>query len=91
MSLIEVLGSQARLQILRELSGGPMYVTELAETVGMDGKTATHHLDALEDADLIDFYWESNRKYYQLVRTVEMHIAPPPERTFILQSNANED
>lgn len=89
MSLFDVLGSKARLQILRALSDEPMYVSELVEEVGMDGKTAVHHLSTLEEAELIEPYHRGNRKYYRLVKAVTFRAAPPPERTFILQ--ANED
>lgn len=87
MSLIDVLGSTPRLKIVWELTREPKYVSELAETVGMDGKTAVHHLDALEEAGLVESYRRGNRKYYRLVKTVELRAAPPPERTFILQAN----
>jgi DNA-binding transcriptional ArsR family regulator len=90
MSLIEVLGSTARLQTLRELSDGPMYVSELADAVGMDGSTAVHHLEALEEAGLIEHYNVGNRKYYELISSVELYVAPPPERSFILQSDEEE-
>ncbi|MFD1589398.1 ArsR/SmtB family transcription factor [Halorientalis brevis] len=91
MSLLDVLGSKSRLKILRALSHEPKYVTELAEEVGMDGKTAVHHLRTLEDAGLVEPYHRGNRKYYQLVRTVTLRAAPPPERTFILQATADGD
>ena len=87
MSLIDVLGSAPRLKILRELTREPKYVSELAEDVGMDGKTAVHHLSTLEDAGLIEPYRRGNRKYYRLVKTVEFEAAPPPGRTFLLQAN----
>ncbi|QLG47975.1 ArsR/SmtB family transcription factor [Natrinema halophilum] len=87
MTLIDVLGNGTRLAILRELSREPMYVSELADTIGMDGKTAVHHLSTLEDADLISYYHQGNRKYYQLDRRIELRIAPPPERTFVLQAD----
>lgn len=90
MSLINVLGNSTRLQILRELSDGPMYVSELADAVGMDGKTATHHLDTFEEAGLVDIYREGNRKYYRLVQSVELYVAPPPERAFILQTTDDD-
>jgi len=86
MSLLDVLGSKSRLKILRALSHEPKYVTELAEDVGMDGKTAVHHLGTLEDAGLVEPYYQGNRKYYRLVRTVTLRAAPPPERAFILQA-----
>lgn len=90
MSLIDVLGSTPRLKIVRELSREPKYVSQLAETVGMDGKTATHHLSVLEDAGLIEPYWQGNRKYYRLIRRIDLQIAPPPGRTFILQANETD-
>lgn len=87
MSLIDLLGSKARIKIIQELSREPRYVSELAETVGMDGKTAVHHLSELEDAGLVDYYRRGNRKYYYLAKTVELRAAPPPERTFVLQTD----
>ncbi|WP_222919583.1 winged helix-turn-helix domain-containing protein [Natrinema sp. SYSU A 869] len=87
MSLIEVLGNGTRLEILRELSRGPKYVSELAEKVGMDGKSAVHHLSTLEDAELVEWYMRGNRKYYRLTSTLELRIAPPPERQFVLQAD----
>lgn len=85
MDPLEVLGSKARLAILRELSRRDMYVSELMETVGMDGKTASHHLDRLEEAGIVISYREGRRRYYRLVREVHLEISPSPNRRFILQ------
>jgi predicted transcriptional regulator len=90
MSLFDVLGSKARLQILQELSSEPRYVSELVERVGMDGKTAAHHLSALEEAGLVTSYRTSRRKYYRLVKTVELRAAPSPDRTFVLHARDAE-
>jgi predicted transcriptional regulator len=87
MSLFKVFGSSQRLEIIRELTTGPMYVSELTEAVGMDGKTAAHHLSVLEDADLLEHYYRGNRKYYRLVRSVRLEASPPPERSFVLQTS----
>lgn len=86
MTLIDVLGNGTRLRILQELSREPRYVTELTEATGTDGKTAVHHLSTLEAAGLVECYRRGNRKYYRLVRSVELQIAPPPERRFVLQA-----
>ncbi|MFC7082105.1 ArsR/SmtB family transcription factor [Halorussus caseinilyticus] len=91
MSLIDLLGSKARIGIIRELSREPQYVTQLAETVGMDGKTAVHHLSKMEEAGLVAHYERGNRKYYYLAKTVELRAAPPPERTFVLQTGERGD
>jgi len=86
MSLIEVFGSSQRLEIIRELTDGPMYVSQLADRVGMDGKSAVHHLSILEDAELLSHYYEGNRKYYRLERCITLEATPPPERSFIFQA-----
>lgn len=86
MSLFDVLGSKPRLQIIQELTAEPRYVSELADLVGMDGKSASHHLAVLEEAGLVESYWQSQRKYYRLVRRVELTASPPPERTFVLST-----
>jgi predicted transcriptional regulator len=91
MSLIDALGNGTRLAILRELSREPKYVSELADATGTDGKTAVHHLSTLEEAGLVAHYRRGNRKYYRLTSRVELRIAPPPERTFVLQAAELED
>jgi DNA-binding transcriptional ArsR family regulator len=53
----------------------------------MNGKTAIHHLDVLEEAELVESYRRGNRKYYRLRKTIELRAAPPPEHTFVLQAN----
>ena len=85
MDPLELLGSKARLTILRELSRRDMYVSELMDNVGMDGKTATHHLNYLTEAELIVSRKEGRRKYYSLVRDVELYITPSPKREFRIQ------
>jgi predicted transcriptional regulator len=89
MSLFDVLGSKPRLEIIRELASEPRYVTELTERVGMDGKSAVHHLSALEDAGLVESYSTSQRKYYRLVKAVELR-ATPEDRTFVLHAREAE-
>jgi predicted transcriptional regulator len=71
--------------ILRALSRRDMYVSELMEEVGMDRKTATHHLDLLEETGLITSCKEGRHKYYSLIRDVELYVTPSPEREFRIQ------
>jgi predicted transcriptional regulator len=91
MSLFDVLGSKPRLRIIQELTTEPRYVSELAERVGMDGKSAVHHLDVLEEAGIVDSYRTSRRKYYRLCRTVEFRASPPPSRSFCLYTGDTVD
>lgn len=83
MDSLEVLGSKPRLELLRLLSRRDMYVSELMEEVGMDGKTATHHLDVLTEAGLLDSYKDGRRRYYTLVREIRVEITPSPNRRFV--------
>ena len=83
MDTIEIIGSKQRLEILRCLSEQDMYVSELMEFVGMDGKTATHHLNILEEADIVSSYMEGRRRYFRLDRNVRLEISRSPERRFI--------
>lgn len=80
-----VVGSKARLEILRALSRGDMYVSELMDRVGMDGRTATHHLDVLTEAGILESYSAGRRRYYTLVAEVTLAVSPSPEREFVLQ------
>jgi len=83
MDALSVLGSKPRLELLRQLSRRDMYVSELMETVGMDGKTATHHLDVLTEAGVVESYREGRRRYVTLVSEVRLEVAPSPNRRFV--------
>lgn len=85
MDPLELIGSKARLAIFRALSRRDMYVSELMDEVGMDGKTATHHLEVLEEAGLVTARKEGRRKYYTLIREVELTVSPSPRREFRIQ------
>lgn len=80
---LALLGSKARLEILHALSRQDMYVSQLMETVGMDGKTATHHLDLLEEAGVVESYTEGRRRYFQLLKGVQLEVSPSPNRRFV--------
>lgn len=91
MDALDLLGSKARLSILRALSRREMYVSELMEAVGMDGKTATHHLDALEERGVVESRMEGRRRYYSLAVDVRLEVSPPPNRRFLVQFEETVD
>jgi len=91
MSLFDVLGSKPRLKIIQELSDEPRYVSELTDRVGMDGKSAVHHLQTLEEAGVVEHWETQQRKYYRLTQTVEFKVSPPPEGTFVLHKSDADD
>lgn len=91
MDTLEVLGSKPRLELLRLLSHRDMYVSELMDEVGMDGKTATHHLDALTEAGILESYEEGRRRYFTLISEVRLEISPSPNRRFVARFPRLED
>lgn len=91
MDALDVLGSKPRLELLRLLSRRDMYVSELMEEVGMDGKTATHHLDVLTEAGLIESYTDGRRRYFTLVSKVQLEVSPSPNRRFVARFPEYED
>ncbi len=62
-----------------------MYVSELTEKVGLDGRAARHELDALEDAGVAESYMDGRRRYYRLAAEVRLEVSPSPNRRFVLQ------
>ncbi len=82
--MIEALGSKKRLMILRSLSRGERCVSELMSELGMDGKTAKHHLDVLERYGIIGSEFRGKRKYYRLKKEILIQISPPPSRRFMI-------
>lgn len=47
-------GGENRVRIVRELNDRPRNANELAERLGVDYNTITHHLDMLEDHDVVE-------------------------------------
>lgn len=86
MDLLHALSSRKRLQILKLLSGKDRYVSEIMDELGMDGKNAKHHLDSLEELDLVESYSKGRRKYYTLKSEIRLEIVPPPKGKFLLFS-----
>ena len=82
--MIEIIGSQKRLEILKLLSKKDRYVSEIMEKAKIDGKNANHHLKKLKENDLIDSYSEGRRKYYTLKKEINLEIKPPPQGKFLL-------
>ena len=91
MDTLGLLGSKQRLNVLRLLAKRDMYVSELMERVGMDGKTASHHLEVLHEEGLVDSYTQGRRRYYTLVGEVVVEISPPPNRRVRIQVHETKD
>lgn len=82
--LLDVVGSKKRLEILKLLSEGDKYVSQIMDLAKMDGKRAKFHLDKLEETELVKSYEKGRRKYYRLEKEIRLEINPPPEGKFLL-------
>ena len=89
--MLDVIGSQKRLEILKHLSQEDKYVSQIMKLTKMDGKRAKHHLEKLEQSNLIESYSRGRRKYYTLKKEIKLEIKPPPEGKFLLyQTNSRK-
>lgn len=85
MDTLKIIGSKTRLKILHHLSKKDMYVSEIMKEVGLDGKTAKHHLDVLEEKGIVSTEERDRRKYYSLEKEVLVKISPSPNRRYVVQ------
>lgn len=66
LRFFEALGDDTRLRILRLLAGREMYLTELAERLGLTKATTKHHMVRLRAAGIVTLYDRERLTYYAL-------------------------
>jgi len=66
--LFKALGDESRLRILRLLASGDLYLTEIAERMGLSKPTISHHLAQLRAAGLVTITDAGALTYYSLRR-----------------------
>ncbi len=88
--MLEIIGQEKRLEILKLLSNEDMYVSEIKEKAKIDGKNAKFHLDKLKENEIVDHYRKGKRKYYTLKKEIKLEITPPPEGKFILYTSEHQ-
>ena len=66
--LFKALGDESRLRILRLLASGDLYLTEIADRVGLSKPTISHHLALLRAAGLVTITEAGAMTYYTLRR-----------------------
>lgn len=66
--LFKALGDESRLRILRLLASGDLYLTEIAERMGLSKPTVSHHLALLRAAGLVTITEAGALTYYTLRR-----------------------
>ncbi|MCD1294534.1 ArsR family transcriptional regulator [Methanocella sp. CWC-04] len=77
--LLDILGNENRRNILTLLSYRPCYVTEISEELKVSPKAIIDHLKILEDAGLVEsFYDQQRRKYYEIANNVRIEVSISP-------------
>ncbi len=68
LRLFKALGDESRLRILRLLASGDLYLTEIADRMGLSKATISHHLAQLRAAGLVTITQAGTLTYYSLRR-----------------------
>jgi DNA-binding transcriptional ArsR family regulator len=63
---LDALGDATRMTIFQKLSGGPLAVNELANTLPVSRPAVSQHLKVLKDAGLVMDSKAGTRRLYQL-------------------------
>ena len=66
--LFKALGDESRMRILRYLTDGDLYLTEIADRMGLSKPTVKHHLAQLRAAGLVTVTATGGLTYYSLRR-----------------------
>jgi DNA-binding transcriptional ArsR family regulator len=75
LRFFEALGDATRLRILRFLGEREMYLTELAERLGLTKATTKHHMVRLRAAGLVTLYDRDRMTFYALRPDIGRHAA----------------
>ncbi len=78
--LFKALGDDSRLRILRLLSSGDLYLTEIAERMGLSKPTVSHHMILLRAAGLVTVTETGGLTYYTLRRDRLAEATPDLQR-----------
>lgn len=68
VQFFKVMADESRLKIVGLLSTGERSVGEMAELLGLQEPTVSHHLGRLRELDLVEVRAEGNTRYYWLNR-----------------------
>ena len=78
--LFKALGDDSRLRILRLLAAGDLYLTEIADRMGLSKPTVSHHMIALRAAGLVTVTDTGGLTYYTLRRERLADATPDLQR-----------
>jgi len=81
--IFNLLGNETRRMILKMLSSGPRYTTEIAEKLQIGQKAINEHMRLLQEAGIVDLYVQkqsrgSPRKYFRINKRIRLEFAMGP-------------
>src|SRR5579875_1693711 len=93
LRFFEALGDSTRLRILRLLADREMYLTELAERLGLTKATTKHHMVRLRAAGFVTLYDRDRLTYYALrpdiarraAQMLDTYLGRPHQKTGMKQ------
>lgn len=77
--LLDILGNENRRKIIQLLANRPCYVSEISGRLGVGPKTIISHLSLLEQAGLIEYSVdEQRRKYFNIANNMRLEVLVSP-------------
>lgn len=81
--IFNLLGNETRRMILRMLSSGPCYTTEIAEKLNIGQKAINEHMRLLQEAGIVDLFIQkqsrgSPRKYFKINKRIRLEFKMGP-------------
>lgn len=77
--LLDILGNENRRKIIQLLANRPCYVSEISGRLGVGPKAIISHLSMLEQAGMIEFSVdEQRRKYFNIANNMRLEVSVSP-------------
>jgi ArsR family transcriptional regulator len=77
--LLDILGNENRRKIIQLLANRPCYVSEISGRLGVGPKAIISHLSLLEQAGLIEYNVdEQRRKYFNIANNMRLEVSVSP-------------
>ena len=77
--LLDILGNENRRKIIQLLASRPCYVSEISSRLGVGPKAIISHLGLLEQAGLIEYSVdEQRRKYFNIANNMRLEVSVSP-------------
>lgn len=77
--LLDILGNENRRKIIQLLADRPCYVSEISGRLGVGPKAIISHLNLLEQAGLIEYSVdEQRRKYFNIANNMRLEVLVSP-------------